>query len=126
VTHRGIAGAFAVVTGHCMDRDRLDWEALARIDTLVVLMGVSRLPTLIGHLLRHGRPADTPAALIEKGTLPGERVVTGTLATIAEDAIRAGIGAPAILVIGEVVQVRERLGLGTADGTLAGLELAEA
>jgi len=111
VTHRGIAGAFAVVTGHCMDRDRLDWEALARIDTLVVLMGVGRLPTLTAQLLRHGRPADTPAAVIEKGTRPGERVLTGTLATLAEDAARAEIGAPAILVIGEVVRVRESLGL---------------
>lgn len=111
VTHRGVAGAFAVVTGHCMERDRLDWQALARIDTLVILMGVARLPTIADHLLRHGRAADTPAAVIEKGTLPGERVLTGTLATIAEDAARAAIGAPAILVIGEVVQVREELGL---------------
>jgi uroporphyrin-III C-methyltransferase/precorrin-2 dehydrogenase/sirohydrochlorin ferrochelatase len=112
VTHRGVAGAFAVVTGHCMDRDSLDWQALARIDTLVVLMGVARLPTIAAHLLRHGRPPDTPAAVIEKGTLPGERVVTGTLATISEEAARAEIGSPAILVIGEVVRVREGLGLG--------------
>jgi uroporphyrin-III C-methyltransferase len=109
VTHRGVAGAFAVVTGHCAGADRLDWSALARIDTLVVLMGLARLPEIAANLLRHGRPADTPAALVEKGSLPEERVLTSTLGDIAAEAARQGIASPAVLVIGEVVRLREEL-----------------
>ncbi len=109
LTHRAVSGAFAVVTGHCMEGDRIDWEALARIDTLVVLMGVSRLPLITAHLLRHGRAPETPAAVLEKGTLPDERVLVGTLGGIAEETARAHIGAPAILLIGEVVRLREAL-----------------
>ena len=109
LTHRAVSGAFAVVTGHCMAGDRLDWEALARIDTLVVLMGVSRLPLITAHLLRHGRAPETPVAVLEKGTLPDERVLVGTLGGIAEETARANLGAPAILLVGEVVRLREAL-----------------
>ena len=109
LTHRGVAGSFAVVTGHCMGQDRLDWEALARIDTLVVLMGLSRLPEIAGLLQRHGRRADTPAAVISRGSLPDEQVVVGTLADIAWRASEAGLATPATLVVGEVVRLRERL-----------------
>lgn len=109
VTHREISGGFAVVTGHCLEGDRQDWENLARVDTLVILMGLSRLPEIAARLLWHGRSAETPAAVIEQGTLPGERVVTGTLGTIARDAAKAGLKAPATVVIGEVVKVRSAL-----------------
>jgi uroporphyrin-III C-methyltransferase len=109
VTHRGVAGSFAVVTGHCMGNDRLDWEALARIDTLVVLMGLSRLPEIAGLLQRHGRRADTPAAVISRGSLPDEQVVVGTLGNIAQRASEAGLATPATLVVGEVVRLREDL-----------------
>jgi uroporphyrin-III C-methyltransferase len=109
VTHRGVAGSFAVVTGHCMGGDRVDWQALARLDTLVVLMGLARLPELAALLQSHGRAADTPAAVISRGTLPDERVVAGTLADIAERAAEAGLAAPATLVVGEVVRLREQL-----------------
>jgi uroporphyrin-III C-methyltransferase len=109
VTHRETAGAFAVVTGHCTGPDRLDWSALSRIDTLVVLMGVGRLPEIAAILLYHGRPAHTPVAVIEQGTYANERTVTGTLGDIAEIATREGVGAPATIVIGEVVRVREAL-----------------
>jgi uroporphyrin-III C-methyltransferase len=109
VTHRGLAGSFAVVTGHCMGNDRLDWEALARIDTLVVLMGLSRLPEIAGLLQRHGRRADIPAAVISRGSLPDEQVVVGTLADIARRASEAGLATPATLVVGEVVRLRESL-----------------
>lgn len=109
VTHRGVAGGFAVVTGHCMGADRLDWAALARLDTLVVLMGLARLPELTGLLQRHGRAPETPAAVISRGTLPDEQVVVGTLEDIAGRAAAAGLMAPATLVVGEVVRLRELL-----------------
>ncbi len=109
VTHRGVAGSFAVVTGHCMGGDRLDWSALARLDTVVVLMGLARLPELAVLLQSHGRAADTPVAVIANGSRPDERVVVGTLADIAEIALEAGLTAPATIVIGEVVRLRERL-----------------
>ncbi|HEV8580794.1 MAG TPA: uroporphyrinogen-III C-methyltransferase [Thermoanaerobaculia bacterium] len=109
VTHRGVSGSFAVVTGHCAEGDRQDWAALARIETLVILMGLSRLPEIAAQLLFHGRDADTPVAVIASGTLPEERTVMGTLATIAGDADRAGLRSPATIVVGEVVRLRERL-----------------
>ena len=110
VTHRGISGGFAVVTGHCAEGDRQDWAALARIETLVILMGLSRLPEIAAQLLFHGRSADTPAAVIAWGTLPDEeRTVVGTLGSIAGDVNRAGLRSPATIVIGEVVRLRERL-----------------
>lgn len=114
LTHRELAGGFAVVTGHCSstkgaEGDRQDWSALARVETLVILMGLSRLPEIAAALLFHGRGADTPVAVIAQGTLPGERTVTATLGTIAGDVAQAGLRAPATIVVGEVVRVRERL-----------------
>jgi uroporphyrin-III C-methyltransferase len=105
VTHRGIARSFAVVTGHPVrgSEDELDWEALARMDTLVVLMGVERLGVVAETLRARGRDGATPAAVIERGTLPGQRVVTGTLADIAARARASGVTAPATVVIGGVV-----------------------
>ena len=115
VTHRGVAGAFAVVTAHRADaRDGagdVDWGALARIDTLVILMGVERLPHVVALLAAHGRAPSTPVAIIENGTLPGQRVTAGTLATIAQQASDAGVQSPATIVVGDVVALRGRLGL---------------
>jgi len=116
LTHRAVAGSFGVVTGHCLGRDRIDWEALARLDTVVVLMGLARLAEVTGLLICGGRGADTPAAVISRGTLPGERVVVGTLEDIASLVEEAGLAAPATLVVGEVVSLRE----GLADGPAAG------
>lgn len=109
VTHRSLAGGFAVVTGHCAEGDRQDWATLARIETLVILMGLSRLPEIAGLLLFHGRGANTPVAVIAQGTLPDEQIVVATLGTIAGDVALAGLKAPATIVVGEVVRVRERL-----------------
>lgn len=112
ITHREFGSSFAVVTGHEVPgrgASRLDWSALARVDTLVVLMGVGRLPAITEALGQSGMPPDRPAAVIERGTLPEQRVVTGELSDIAERAIAEAIGSPAILVLGEVVRVRERL-----------------
>jgi uroporphyrin-III C-methyltransferase len=113
LTHRDLASSFAVVTGH--ERagradSRHDWGALARIDTLVVLMGVGQLASIAGRLVAAGRAAETPAAVVQWGTTAAQQTVVATLGTIAEAVAQAGIGAPATLVIGDVVALRERLG----------------
>lgn len=110
VTHREVSGGFAVVTGHCAEGDRQDWAALARMDTVVILMGLARLPEISAQLLFHGRRAETPVAAISEGTWPAERIVAGTLESIAADVDRAGLRSPATIVVGEVVRLRERLG----------------
>jgi uroporphyrinogen III methyltransferase / synthase len=115
VTHRDAASAVAFVTGHgdpeaTPGPGRLDWEALARFPgTLVVYMGVTRLAALCRTLVRLGKPAATPAALVESGTLAGQRTVAGTLGDLAAKVADAGLGPPALVVIGEVVARREAL-----------------
>ena len=107
VTQRGIAAAFAVVAGHeCRDGSTLDWEALTRVPTLVVLMGLSSLPEIAARLRAHGAAPDTPAAVIASGTLPTQQAVFGTLGDIAARAAAAGLEPPATVVIGEVVRAR--------------------
>src|SRR5256884_2272320 len=113
VTHRRVASAFAVVAGHeCDGRSDLDWEALARMPTLVVLMGLSGLPDTAARLRARGMAPDTPAAVIASGTLPEQRSVVGTLDDIAGLVARAGLEPPATVVIGEVV----RVGVGVGGG----------
>jgi uroporphyrin-III C-methyltransferase/precorrin-2 dehydrogenase/sirohydrochlorin ferrochelatase len=110
VTHRRLSSAFAVVTGHeCAGGSSLDWDALARVPTLVVLMGLSTLAEITARLLAHGADPDTPAAVIASGTLPAQRTVVATLATLAERVAEEGLEPPATVVVGEVVQVRELL-----------------
>jgi len=106
VTHRRVASAFAVVAGHeCDGRSDLDWEALSRMPTLVVLMGLSALPDIVARLRAQGAPADTPVAVIASGTLAEQRTVVGTLGDIADLVAAAGLEPPATVVIGEVVRV---------------------
>ncbi|MGC9515941.1 uroporphyrinogen-III synthase, partial [Methanocrinis sp.] len=112
VTHRGVSTAFTVVTGHEEPGkdENLDWKALAKVGgTLVVLMGVSRLEENTSALLEGGRGPDTPAALIERGWSPEERLVVGTLGDIVERAKEADLQSPAILVVGEVVSLSLKL-----------------
>ncbi len=112
VTHRQIASAFTVFTGHedpAKPESSIDYAALAaaaRLGTLVLLMGISHLPEITARLLAHGIAADTPAICIEWGTTPQQRTVEGTLATLAERVREAGVQAPALTVIGEVVSLR--------------------
>jgi uroporphyrin-III C-methyltransferase/precorrin-2 dehydrogenase/sirohydrochlorin ferrochelatase len=119
VTTRGLSSGFAVVTGHVSaDGDEeaaLDWGALARIPTLVVLMGLRALPRIAARLRAHGLDADTPAAVISRGTQPDQRVVVGTLATIAERAAAARLEQPATLVVGRVVSLYDREAVSSAD-----------
>jgi uroporphyrinogen III methyltransferase/synthase len=113
VTHRDDASAVAFVTGH-EDPEKpesaLDWPALAAFPgTLVLYMGVRNLPRIAERLVAAGRPMDEPVAVVERGTLPGQRTVSGTLADIAERVADAGLKAPAITVVGPVARLRERL-----------------
>ncbi|HEV3165204.1 MAG TPA: uroporphyrinogen-III C-methyltransferase [Isosphaeraceae bacterium] len=113
ITHRDAASAVAFVTGH-HDPDakppRLDWHALAHFPgTLVIYMGVSRLRSLCGVLIREGMPADRPAALVQAGTLARQRTVVGTLADLPDRVADQHLGPPALLVIGEVVDRRPAL-----------------
>ncbi len=107
LTHRGLAASFAVVTAHrAADLDDVDWGALARLDTVVVLMGVARLRYVAANLVRAGRAPSTPAALIERGTWAEEQVIAGTLGELAERAAAARVRSPAVIVVGEVAAFR--------------------
>jgi siroheme synthase len=110
VTHRANASSVTIVTGHeCDGKSRIDWGALARLETLVFLMAVHNVANIASRLIEWGRSPDTPAAMIQMAFWPEHRVVTGTLRTIADEVRAAGIQPPATLVIGEVVALRERL-----------------
>ncbi|MDQ4145986.1 MAG: uroporphyrinogen-III C-methyltransferase [Actinomycetota bacterium] len=110
VTDRRAASSYAVVTGHLHPRDPLssvDWAQLAlSVDTIVILMGMRYLDDISNELVRAGRPADTPAAVIEAGTTARQRTVCGTLRHLAVKASRAGVEAPAVIVVGDVVALR--------------------
>jgi uroporphyrinogen III methyltransferase / synthase len=113
VTHRDDASAVAFVTGH-EDPEKaetaLDWEAFARFPgTLVFYMGVKRVGDNAAALIAAGRDADEPAAAVERGTMEGQRTVVATLGTLAEAVEREDIGAPALIVVGKVVERRETL-----------------
>jgi uroporphyrin-III C-methyltransferase / precorrin-2 dehydrogenase / sirohydrochlorin ferrochelatase len=109
VTHRQVAQEFTVVSGHVAPGapgSLVDWAALAHLrGTLVLLMAVERIGVIADTLVRHGRAADTPAAVVQEGTMASERVVRGTLGTLAETVVREGIRPPAVVVVGDVVSV---------------------
>ncbi len=113
VTHRDDASAVAFVTGHEdpeKDETALDWEALARFPgTLVFYMGVKRLGENAAALIAAGRDADEPAAAVERGTMAGQRTIVATLGTLAEAVEREAVSAPALIVVGPVVERREEL-----------------
>lgn len=106
VSHRGVAHEIVVVSGHAAPDDPaslIDWPALARLrGTLVLLMGVQKLAAFAEVLVEHGRPADTPVAVIQDGTLRDQRTLRSTLAKVGEEAVAAGVRPPAIIVIGPV------------------------
>jgi uroporphyrinogen III methyltransferase/synthase len=113
VTHREMSSAVAFVTGHedpAKPDSALDWRALAAFPgTLVVYMGVRQLPAITARLVEGGRPADEPAALVQRGTWPDQRAVVGTLGTLAELAERERIRAPTVAVFGAVAALRDSL-----------------
>ena len=108
VTHRGEARSFAVLTGNTQQGDA-HYERLGGVDTLVLLMGVRNLDTVAAELIAAGRSPETPAATIQWGSTPQQRVATGTLSSIAAEVKKAGLQAPAVTVVGEVVRLRESL-----------------
>jgi uroporphyrinogen III methyltransferase/synthase len=113
VTHRDAASAVAFVTGHedpVKPESALDWPALAAFPgTLVFYMGVRALPSIAAGLMENGREAAEPAAVVERGTLPGQRTVAGTLEQIAALAEEAGIRPPAVTIVGPVAALHDRL-----------------
>jgi len=112
LTHRGLASTAVLITGHedpAKGSSSVDWAKLGGAGTLAVYMGVGNLPEICSRLLEAGRAASTPVALIRWGTLRRQRTLTGTLADIAERAAEVDFAPPALIVIGEVVGLRERL-----------------
>ena len=108
VTHRNVSTAVTFATASLAGGSP-DWAHLARSPTLVLFMAGKRLDEATKQLIEHGRDAQIPAAVIEAGTWEHQRVVVGTLETIATLANEAQVGSPAIVVVGEVVAIREQL-----------------
>ncbi len=111
LTHRDYAQSCMFVTGHLKDGTmNLDWDALARPkQTVVVYMGLHGLDTLCGELIAHGMPDTTPIAIVQQGTTQNQRVVTGSLATLPGIAAVEKLQAPTLIIIGGVVELREKL-----------------
>jgi uroporphyrin-III C-methyltransferase/precorrin-2 dehydrogenase/sirohydrochlorin ferrochelatase len=113
LTHRGIAQEFYVVSGHVApddERSAVDWRALGSSPaTLVFLMATEHLPAIADTLMRHGRYAHTPVCVISDGTLPEQRTINARLDTVARDVAQAGLGPPAVVVVGEVVTISEQI-----------------
>lgn len=112
VTHRDFSSSFAIVTGHMRSgkSDTIDWESLAKgIDTLAIYMGVGNLPYICEQLIKHGRSEHTPVALIHWGTTTSQQTITGTLSTIVEVVRTSEIENPSMIVVGEVVKLRDKI-----------------
>lgn len=113
LTHRNYTSSVGIFTGHedaLKDKSSLDWEKLAKgLGTLVFLMGLENLTQITQQLIRCGLPEQTPCALIQEGTLPAQKTITASLGAIAKAAKKAKLRPPALLVVGEVVSLRDRL-----------------
>lgn len=113
VTHRDFTSSFAIITGHEYPNktySSLDWEHLAKaIGTMVFLMGVANLEQICRELIRCGKPPEMPVALVRWGTWADQQTITGTLADITEKVREANFKSPAVIIVGEVVKLREKL-----------------
>ncbi len=113
LTHRDLSSSVAYLTAtESVEKDRSshDWAKLATAtQTLVIFMGMRKLDTLMSLLMANGRPADTPAAVVQWASLPTQRTVVGTVATIADKAQAAEMGLPSLIIVGEVIRLREQL-----------------
>jgi uroporphyrinogen III methyltransferase/synthase len=112
LTHRGYASTVAFVTGHedpAKEQSDVDWRNLAGIGTLVFLMGIKNLSKITKSLIQHGKDAETPSALVRWGTTADQATITGSLKDIAKKAQKNQFAPPAILVVGQVVKLREKL-----------------
>ena len=113
LTHRDYAQSCVFVTGHARQDGQLqlNWEQLAqRGQTVVIYMGLHTLPQLCEQFIAHGLPADWPAALVEEGTSPKQRVISGTLGDLPQQVAAAGVQGASLVIVGEVVRLREKLG----------------
>lgn len=114
VTHRGVATSFTVVTGHedpSKPAEQTDWAALAAVPgTLIILMGMGRLSGITERLIAGGRPADQPAAAVQWGTTPRQRRLVSTLGELPEAVAAAGLGSPAVVVVGPVAALASSIG----------------
>ena len=112
ITHREFSSMASIITGHetfSKDRSKLRYDLIAPNDsTLVILMGMTNLKKIVTELIRNGRPADTPICIINWGTYPQQKVIVGTLEDIVEKKEKAGLNPPGIMIIGEVVKLREK------------------
>jgi len=111
LTHRNHAQACVFVTGHLKDGTmNLDWPGLARQrQTVVIYMGLHGLSTVCAKLIEHGLPPDWPAAIVQQGTTPSQRTVTGTLATLPALARGAQLKAPTLIIVGQTVTLQDKL-----------------
>ena len=113
LTHRQYTSTVAFVTGHedpTKTESSIDWPALAQgMGTIVFFMGVKNLPHIVEQLTQHGMPAETPVALVRWGTTPRQQTVTGTMIDIVDRVKQAGLKAPAIIVVGDVVHLRDQM-----------------
>jgi uroporphyrin-III C-methyltransferase/precorrin-2 dehydrogenase/sirohydrochlorin ferrochelatase len=111
LTHRDHAQSCVFVTGHEKDGElHLNWQSLIQPhQTVVVYMGLSSMGAITGGFMANGADPATPAAVVENGTRAGQRVIAGTLASLKEQSDEAGIKSPALIIIGSVVTLREKL-----------------
>ncbi|MHB9028219.1 MAG: uroporphyrinogen-III C-methyltransferase [Candidatus Latescibacterota bacterium] len=126
LTHRGYSSSVGAATGHAADGktpDSVNWRNLAAgVDTIVVFMGVGNLDSITSELMNGGRSPETPAAILEHGTTPAQRIVTGALGNIAQKAREEKVSPPALLIVGETVPLAAKLGW-YRPGPLAGLRI---
>ncbi|GAA0371965.1 uroporphyrinogen-III C-methyltransferase [Actinoallomurus spadix] len=119
VTHRGVSQEFHVVSAHVAPghpASTVDWEGLGRAQgTLVLLMAVERMRVIADTLMRYGRSPDTPVAVVQDGTLQNQRALMATLATVVDEMTATGVRPPAIVVVGDVVQVAHQIDMLNAD-----------
>ncbi|MCG6930438.1 MAG: uroporphyrinogen-III C-methyltransferase, partial [Desulfofustis sp.] len=113
ITHREYTATVAFLTGHedpTKESSKIDWAKIATgIGTIVVYMGIKNLPNIVKNLMDHGRSPETPVAVVRWASTPEQQSVVGTLATIADIVAEAGIKPPALIVIGEVVNLRDTI-----------------
>jgi uroporphyrin-III C-methyltransferase len=117
ITHRELGSSFAIVTGHKPKGKptEINWKSLSTaVDTLAIYMGITNLPYICEELMKHGKKANTPVAIIQEGTTSTQRTVTGTLGSIVHIVKKEAIQNPAMIVVGEVVGFRNKIGLQVA------------
>jgi uroporphyrin-III C-methyltransferase/precorrin-2 dehydrogenase/sirohydrochlorin ferrochelatase len=121
LTHRDCAQSVLFTTGHLKDGTvDLDWDALARPhQTVVIYMGLGGLSEICRRLVEHGQPSDLAAAVVQEGTTVRQRVVTGTLTTLPALVETAGLKSPCLIIIGDVVKLRDKLSWFESGGSTA-------